>query len=74
MAPASPPTQPDPTQHTRSSCSQNLDDCLDKLQEIIDKAVEAVTPKEVDPAVAARVKRKWVPAAPALLRPPGHGC
>lgn len=41
-----------------SACRQNLDDCLDKLQEIIDKAVEAVTPKEVDPEVAARVKRK----------------
>jgi hypothetical protein len=39
-------------------CRQNLDDCLDKLQEIIDKAVEAVTPKEIDPEVAARVKRK----------------
>jgi hypothetical protein len=32
--------------------------------------VEAVTPKEVDPEVAARVKRKWVARMPACL----HAC
>lgn len=36
--------------------SQNLDDCLSKLQAMIDAAVEAVTPKEVDPETVKRVK------------------
>jgi hypothetical protein len=35
-----------------------MDDALAKLQEIIDRAVEAVTPKEADPETIARVKRK----------------
>ena len=39
-------------------CSQNLDDALDKLQSMIAKAVEAVTPKEIDPEVVKRVQRK----------------
>jgi peptidyl-tRNA hydrolase ICT1 len=38
--------------------SQNLDDALGKLQEMIQRAVEAVTPKEVDPEVVKRVQRK----------------
>jgi hypothetical protein len=36
-----------------------MDDALAKLQEIIDRAVEAVTPKEADPETVARVKKKW---------------
>lgn len=36
--------------------SQNLDDCLSKLQAMVDAAVEAVTPKEVDPETIKRVK------------------
>lgn len=39
------------------NCSANMDDALAKLQEIIDKAVEAVTPKEADPETVARVKK-----------------
>jgi hypothetical protein len=35
---------------------QNLDDALAKLQEIIDRAVEYVTPKEADPETIKRVK------------------
>jgi hypothetical protein len=37
-------------------CSQNLDDCLSKLQAMLDAGVEAVTPKEVDPETVKRVK------------------
>jgi hypothetical protein len=37
-------------------CSQNLDDCLSKLQAIVDAAVEAVAPKEIDPETVKRVK------------------
>lgn len=37
-------------------CSQNLDDCLVKLQGMIEGAVEAVTPKEVNPETTKRVK------------------
>lgn len=37
-------------------CSQNLDDCMAKLQAMIDAAVEAVTPKEIDPETIKRVK------------------
>lgn len=36
--------------------SQNLDDCMSKLQAMIDAAVEAVTPKEIDPETVKRVK------------------
>ncbi|KAF6263187.1 hypothetical protein COO60DRAFT_1698948 [Scenedesmus sp. NREL 46B-D3] len=36
--------------------SQNLDDCLSKLQAMLDAGVEAVTPKEVDPETIKRVK------------------
>eukprot|EP00775_Hariotina_reticulata_P004243 gene4243-4493_t len=36
--------------------SQNLDDCLAKLQAMLDAGVEAVTPKEVDPEVVKRVQ------------------
>lgn len=36
--------------------AQNLDDALAKLQEIIDRAVEYVTPKEADPETIKRVK------------------
>ncbi|KAG2436456.1 hypothetical protein HXX76_006759 [Chlamydomonas incerta] len=36
--------------------AQNLDDALAKLQEIIDRAVEYVTPKEADPDTIKRVK------------------
>lgn len=36
--------------------SQNLDDCLSKLQAMVDAAVEAVTPKEIDPETVKRVK------------------
>lgn len=36
--------------------SQNLDDCLAKLQAMLDAGVEAVTPKEVDPETIKRVK------------------
>ncbi|GFR42141.1 hypothetical protein Agub_g2988 [Astrephomene gubernaculifera] len=36
--------------------SQNFDDALSKLQDILDRAVEAVTPKEVDPETIKRVK------------------
>ncbi|EFJ48434.1 hypothetical protein VOLCADRAFT_104814 [Volvox carteri f. nagariensis] len=36
--------------------AQNLDDALAKLQEIIDRAVEHVTPKEADPETIKRVK------------------
>lgn len=35
-----------------------MDDALAKLQEMIDKAVEAVTPKEADPETIARIKKK----------------
>jgi peptidyl-tRNA hydrolase ICT1 len=35
-----------------------MDDALSKLQEIIDKAVEAITPKEADPETIKRVKKK----------------
>lgn len=38
------------------ACSQNLDDCMAKLQAMIDAAVEAVTPKEIDPETVKRVK------------------
>jgi peptidyl-tRNA hydrolase ICT1 len=38
------------------ACRQNLDDALEKLQEIIDRAVEFVTPKEADPETIKRVK------------------
>jgi peptidyl-tRNA hydrolase ICT1 len=37
-------------------CSQNLDDCLGKLQAMLDAGVEAVTPKEIDPETIKRVK------------------
>lgn len=37
--------------------AQNLDDAMQKLQEMLDRAVEAVTPKEVDPEAQKRVKR-----------------
>ncbi|GBG00160.1 hypothetical protein Rsub_12979 [Raphidocelis subcapitata] len=37
--------------------SANMDDALSKLQEIIDRAVEAVTPKEADAETIARVKK-----------------
>lgn len=37
--------------------AQNLDEALAKLQAIIDRAVEEVTPKEIDPATIARVKK-----------------
>ena len=40
-------------------CRQNVADALSKLQEIIDSAVEAVTPKEIDPAVRARVQKAY---------------
>ncbi|GIL90888.1 hypothetical protein Vretimale_17146 [Volvox reticuliferus] len=36
--------------------AQNLDDALAKLQEIIDRAVVEVTPKEADPETIKRVK------------------
>lgn len=36
--------------------SQNLDDCISKLQAMIDAAVEAVTPKEIDPETVKKVK------------------
>lgn len=36
--------------------SQNLDDCLSKLQAMLDAGVEAVTPKEIDPETVKRVK------------------
>ncbi|GIL57725.1 hypothetical protein Vafri_12878 [Volvox africanus] len=36
--------------------AQNLDDALAKLQEIIDRAVDYVTPKEADPETIKRVK------------------
>ncbi|KAF8072522.1 MRPL58 [Scenedesmus sp. PABB004] len=36
--------------------SQNLDDCLGKLQAMLDAGVDAVTPKEVDPETIKRVK------------------
>jgi hypothetical protein len=36
--------------------SQNLDDCLGKLQAMLDAGVEAVTPKEIDPETIKRVK------------------
>ncbi|KAG2483672.1 hypothetical protein HYH03_017475 [Edaphochlamys debaryana] len=36
--------------------AQNLDDALAKMQEIIDRAVEYVTPKEADPETIKRVK------------------
>jgi peptidyl-tRNA hydrolase ICT1 len=39
-------------------CSQNIDDALDKLQAVLDAAVEAVTPKEADPETIKRVKAK----------------
>eukprot|EP00882_Tetradesmus_deserticola_P007190 GHRQ01007571.1.p1 GENE.GHRQ01007571.1~~GHRQ01007571.1.p1 ORF type:complete len:213 (+),score=54.21 GHRQ01007571.1:306-944(+) len=35
---------------------KNLDDCLGKLQAMLDAGVEAVTPKEVDPETIKRVK------------------
>ena len=35
-----------------------MDDALAKLQEIIDKAVEAVTPKEADPETIKRIQKK----------------
>ncbi len=35
-----------------------MDDALEKLQEMIDRAVEAATPKEADPETVARVKAK----------------
>ncbi|PNH07689.1 hypothetical protein TSOC_005825 [Tetrabaena socialis] len=35
---------------------QNFDDALAKVQEIIDRAVEYVTPKEADPETIKRVK------------------
>ncbi|KAI8470086.1 MAG: hypothetical protein J3K34DRAFT_469426 [Monoraphidium minutum] len=37
--------------------SANMDDALAKLQEMIDKAIEAVTPKEADPETIARIKK-----------------
>jgi peptidyl-tRNA hydrolase ICT1 len=37
---------------------QNIDDALAKLQEIVDAAVLAVTPKEIDPETIKRVKDK----------------
>ena len=40
------------------SQADNLDDALAKLQEMIDRAVEAVTPKEADPATVKRVQAK----------------
>lgn len=39
--------------------SANMDDALSKLQEIIESAVEAVTPKEADPETIARIKKRW---------------
>jgi hypothetical protein len=38
------------------ACSQNLDDALAKVQDMIDRAVEYVTPKEADPETIKRVK------------------
>jgi hypothetical protein len=40
-----------------AGCRMNVSDALAKLQEIIDSAVDAVTPKEVDPEVRARVQK-----------------
>ena len=41
---------------------QNYDDAMAKLQEILDRAVWAVTPAIVDPATVKRVKAKCSPS------------
>lgn len=38
--------------------SQNIDDAMAKLQQVLDDAVIAVTPKEIDPETIKRVKAK----------------
>jgi len=45
---------------THNTRRQNLDDAFAKLQAMIDKAVEAITPKEVNPETVKKVKQKWV--------------
>jgi peptidyl-tRNA hydrolase ICT1 len=37
--------------------AQNVEDALEKLQEMLDAAAVAVTPKEIDPEAAKRVKK-----------------
>lgn len=37
---------------------KNIDEALSKLQVIIDAAVEAITPKEVDPETKKRVEKQ----------------
>lgn len=53
-----PPPKKNTPHNAQCTCRQNMDDALQKLQEIIDAAVEAVTPKEADPETIARVKKK----------------
>jgi hypothetical protein len=39
-------------------CSQNIDDALAKLQEIIDAAVNSVTVKEADPETIKKIEKR----------------
>ena len=45
-----------PSHLCMAACSQNLDDALAKVQDMLDRAVEYVTPKEADPETIKRVK------------------
>ena len=40
-------------------CSQNIDDALAKLQEMVDAAVDSVTVKEADPETIKKIEKRY---------------